>query len=151
MLARESRSSTSHRRPGRSLPHRGRAGPSSRPRWAPSGFFRRSSSPPGSTILTSSPWPTRAAHYSTFRGPDSDDPRPPLKVFLRYFADPDTHFLIYTRSPEASVRHAVDSWWRTWSAALRPAGAHHRVRDAAARRRPPLARPGDGGRAELAV
>jgi len=48
-------------------------------------------------------------HYSTFRGPDSDDPRPPLKVFLRYFADPDTHFLIYTRSPEASVRHAVDS------------------------------------------
>src|SRR5207302_7852884 len=34
------------------------------------------------------------------------------------------------------------------SAAPRPAGAHHRVRDAAARRRPPLARPGDGGRAE---
>ena len=48
-------------------------------------------------------------HYSTFRGPDTDDPRPPLKVFLRYFADLDTRFLIYTRSPEASVRHAVDS------------------------------------------
>ena len=48
-------------------------------------------------------------HYSTFRGSDADDPRPPLKVFLRYFADLDTRFLIYTRSPEASVRHAVDS------------------------------------------
>jgi hypothetical protein len=30
-------------------------------------------------------------------------------VFLRYFADRDTRFLIYTRSPEARVRHAVDS------------------------------------------
>ncbi len=48
-------------------------------------------------------------HYSTFRGSDADDPRPPLKVFLRYFADLDTRFLIYTRSPEASVRRAVDS------------------------------------------
>jgi len=48
-------------------------------------------------------------HYSTFRGSDADDPRPPLKVFLRYFADRDTRFLIYTRSPEARVRHAVDS------------------------------------------
>jgi hypothetical protein len=48
-------------------------------------------------------------HYSTFRGPDTDDPRPPLKLFLRYFADLDTRFLIYTRSPQASVRHAVDS------------------------------------------
>jgi protein kinase-like protein len=48
-------------------------------------------------------------HYSTFRGSDAGDPRPPLKVFLRYFADRDTRFLIYTRSPERSVRHAVDS------------------------------------------
>ena len=48
-------------------------------------------------------------HYSTFRGAESDDPRPPLKLFLRYFADGDTRFLIYTRSPEAAVRHAVDS------------------------------------------
>ena len=48
-------------------------------------------------------------HYSTFRGPDTDDPRPPLKVFLRYFVDLDTRFLIYTRSREATVRHAVDS------------------------------------------
>ncbi len=48
-------------------------------------------------------------HYSTFRGSDADDPRPPLKVFLRYFADLDTRFVIYTRSPEATVRHEVDS------------------------------------------
>ncbi len=48
-------------------------------------------------------------HYSTFRGPDTDDPRPPLKVFLRYFADQATRFLIYTRTPEAEVRQVVDS------------------------------------------
>ena len=48
-------------------------------------------------------------HYSTFRGPDTDDPRPPLKVFLRYFADQPTRFLIYTRTPEAEVRRVVDS------------------------------------------
>jgi hypothetical protein len=48
-------------------------------------------------------------HYSTFRGADADDPRPPLKVFIRYFADGDTRFLIYTRWPEALVRHSVDS------------------------------------------
>jgi hypothetical protein len=48
-------------------------------------------------------------HYSTFRGSDADDARPPLKVFLRYFADRPTRFLIYTRSPEASVRYVVDS------------------------------------------
>ena len=50
-------------------------------------------------------------HYSTFRGSDADDPRPPLKVFLSYFADRHarTRFLIYTRAPEATVRHAVDS------------------------------------------
>jgi len=50
-------------------------------------------------------------HFSTFRGAASDDPRPPLKTFLTYFADRDLHtrFLIYTRSPEAEVRYAVDS------------------------------------------
>ncbi|OLC03685.1 MAG: hypothetical protein AUH45_05180 [Gemmatimonadetes bacterium 13_1_40CM_69_22] len=48
-------------------------------------------------------------HYSTFRGSDVDDPRPGLKTFLRYFADRPTRFLIYTRSSEAAVRHAVDS------------------------------------------
>ena len=50
-------------------------------------------------------------HYSTFRGPASDDPRPPLKTFLSYFADPDRHtrFLIYTRAREAEVRNTVDS------------------------------------------
>jgi serine/threonine protein kinase len=48
-------------------------------------------------------------HYSTFRGPDTDDPRPPLKVFLRYFADQPTRFLIYTRTPEAEVRRVLDS------------------------------------------
>jgi serine/threonine protein kinase len=48
-------------------------------------------------------------HYSTFRGPDTDDPRPPLKVFLRYFADEPTRFLIYTRMPEAQIRQVVDS------------------------------------------
>ena len=48
-------------------------------------------------------------HYSTFRGADTDDPRPPLKVFLRYFADQATRFLIYTRTPEADVRRVVDS------------------------------------------
>ena len=48
-------------------------------------------------------------HYSTFRGVDADDPRPPLKVFIRYFADRPTRFLIYTRWPEATVRHSVDS------------------------------------------
>ena len=48
-------------------------------------------------------------HYSTFRGSDADDPRPGLKTFLRYFADRPTRFLIYTRSSEAAVRHAVDS------------------------------------------
>ena len=50
-------------------------------------------------------------HYSTFRGPASDDPRPPLKTFLTYFADRDLHtrFLIYTRSPEAEIRNTVDS------------------------------------------
>ncbi len=48
-------------------------------------------------------------HYSTFRGPASDDPRPPLKTFLRYFADRPTRFLIYTRAPEAEIRHEVDS------------------------------------------
>jgi len=48
-------------------------------------------------------------HYSTFRGPETDDPRPPLKIFLRYFADRHTRFLIYTRSPEAEVRRVVDS------------------------------------------
>jgi hypothetical protein len=48
-------------------------------------------------------------HYSTFRGSDADDARPPLKVFLRYFADRPTRFLIYTRSREASVRYVVDS------------------------------------------
>ncbi len=30
-------------------------------------------------------------------------------MFLRYFADLDTRFVIYTRSPEATVRHEVDS------------------------------------------
>ena len=50
-------------------------------------------------------------HYSTFRGPDSDDPRPPLKTFLTYFAERDRHtrFLIYTRAREAEVQHTVDS------------------------------------------
>ena len=48
-------------------------------------------------------------HYSTFRGSNADDPRPGLKTFLRYFADRPTRFLIYTRSSEAEVRHAVDS------------------------------------------
>ncbi|HKA59910.1 MAG TPA: serine/threonine-protein kinase [Gemmatimonadales bacterium] len=48
-------------------------------------------------------------HYSTFRGSDADDPRPPLKVFLRYFADRHTRFLIYTRTPAADVRHSLDS------------------------------------------
>jgi serine/threonine protein kinase len=50
-------------------------------------------------------------HYSTFRGPASDDPRPPLKTFLTYFADRDLHtrFLIYTRAPEAEIRNTVDS------------------------------------------
>ena len=48
-------------------------------------------------------------HFSTFRGPDTDDPRPPLKLFLRYFADQPTRFLIYTRTPEAEVRQAIDS------------------------------------------
>jgi serine/threonine protein kinase len=50
-------------------------------------------------------------HFSTFRGPDSDDPRPPLKEFLRYFAEhhTGTRFLIYTRAAEAEVRNVVDS------------------------------------------
>jgi serine/threonine protein kinase len=48
-------------------------------------------------------------HLSTFRGADTDDPLPPLKVFLRYFADQPTRFLIYSRSPEAEVRQVVDS------------------------------------------
>ena len=48
-------------------------------------------------------------HYSTFRGTNADDPRPGLKTFLRYFADRPTRFIIYTRTSEAEVRHAVDS------------------------------------------
>jgi hypothetical protein len=48
-------------------------------------------------------------HSSTFRGSQSDDPRPPLKIFLRYFADRHTRFLIYTRTREAEARRVVDS------------------------------------------
>ena len=49
-------------------------------------------------------------HYSTFRGPDTDDPRPALKVFLRYFADQATRFLIYTRSARSrDAAEYVDS------------------------------------------
>lgn len=47
-------------------------------------------------------------HYSGFRQEDSSGPRSRLRLFIEYFADSDTRFLIYSRREEAVLRDAVE-------------------------------------------
>ncbi len=47
-------------------------------------------------------------HYSGFRQEDSSGPRSRLRLFIEYFADSDTRFLIYSRRDEAVLRDAVE-------------------------------------------
>jgi hypothetical protein len=46
-------------------------------------------------------------HYSGFRQEDSAGSRSRLRLFIEYFADSDTRFLIYSRRDEAVLRDAV--------------------------------------------
>jgi len=47
-------------------------------------------------------------HYSGFRQGFSDGQRDRLKLFMTYFADSKTEFLLYSRQPEAGLRAGVD-------------------------------------------
>lgn len=46
-------------------------------------------------------------HYSGFRQEDGTGPRERLKLFISYFEDSDTRFLIYSRNSEAALRELV--------------------------------------------
>jgi len=47
-------------------------------------------------------------HYSGFRQGFSDGPRDRLKLFMSYFAESQTLFLLYSRQPEGGLRSGVD-------------------------------------------
>ena len=47
-------------------------------------------------------------HYSGFRQGFSDGPRDRMKLFMTYFANSKTRFLLYSRQPEAGLRSGVD-------------------------------------------
>jgi len=47
-------------------------------------------------------------HYSGFRQGFSDGPRDRMKLFMTYFANSKTRFLLYSRQPEAGLRAGVD-------------------------------------------
>jgi hypothetical protein len=47
-------------------------------------------------------------HYSGFRQGFSDQPRERLRLFISYFVDTDTRFLIYSRQEEAALRVSVE-------------------------------------------
>jgi len=47
-------------------------------------------------------------HYSGFLQGFGDMPRNRLKLFMTYFADTNTQFLLYSRQPEAGLQSGVD-------------------------------------------
>ncbi len=47
-------------------------------------------------------------HYSGFRQEDSSGPRERLRLFISYFAESDTEFLIYSRQSEEGLRETMD-------------------------------------------
>ena len=47
-------------------------------------------------------------HYSGFRQGFSDGQRDRLKLFMSYFAESETMFLLYSRQPETGLRSGVD-------------------------------------------
>ena len=51
-------------------------------------------------------------HYSGFQQEDSSGPRERLKVFITFFADTDTEFLIYSRQQEDSLRTRMEDLFR---------------------------------------
>jgi hypothetical protein len=47
-------------------------------------------------------------HYSGFRQEDGSGPRERLKIFIGFFAESATQFLIYSRAKETVLRQAMD-------------------------------------------
>lgn len=47
-------------------------------------------------------------HYSGFRQEDGSGPRERLRLFISFFIESETRFLIYSRTDEATLRAAVD-------------------------------------------